>query len=292
MSESPYRPDKRELRRAFDGAAPVYDEVAVLQREVGERLLERLELVLLQPQRVLDVGAGTGLATRALQKRYRKAEVLALDLAPGMLKAARRRGSFWRPLRCICADAEALPLASNSVDLVFSNFTLQWVHDLDRAFNEFQRVLRPGGLLMFSSLGPDTLRELRQSWASVDDYTHVNAFIDMHDVGDALVRARFADPVLDVENFTLTYPRVGDLMRDLKRLGAHNVTAGRRRGLTTRAKLQAMQAAYERYRGGDGRLPATYEIVYGHAWAPETLPQRADASGAVKIPLSSLKRKP
>ncbi|RFA31179.1 malonyl-[acyl-carrier protein] O-methyltransferase BioC [Alkalilimnicola ehrlichii] len=285
-----YRPEKAKLRDAFDRAASRYDEVAVLQREVGERLLGRLDLVTLQPERILDVGAGTGYAARALQKRYRKAEVIPLDIAPSMLRQAKRRGGFLRPLRCVCGDAEALPLASNSVDLVFSNFTLQWCHDLDRVFAEFQRVLRPGGLVMFSTLGPDTLTELRQSWSAVDDAVHVNAFIDMHDVGDALVRAHLAEPVMDVEHFTLTYDKVRDLMGDLKTLGAHNVSAGRRRGLTGKGALEKVYRAYERFRDAEGRLPATYEVVYGHGWGPDTLPQRPDATGAVRVPVSSLRR--
>jgi malonyl-CoA O-methyltransferase len=289
--DKPYVPDKGWLRAAFEQAAGRYDEVAVLQREVGERLLDRLDLIKLQPARVLDVGAGTGRAARALQKRYRKAEVIALDLAPGMLRHAKQRGSLWRPIRCVCADAEALPLASQSCDMVFSNFTLQWCHDLDRVFAECMRVLRPEGLLMFSTLGPDTLHELRRSWEAVDGYSHVNRFIDMHDIGDGLVRARFADPVLDMEYFTLTYAHAHELMRDLKTLGAHNVTAGRRRGLTGRGALTRMAQAYESFRDPQGRLPATYEVVYGHAWRPEQLPQRPDAAGAVAVPVNAIGRR-
>lgn len=291
MSEPVYLPDKAQVRRAFDRAAASYDAAAVLQREVGERLLERLDLLKIQPVRILDLGCGTGQGSAALLKRYPKAQVVAADLAPAMLARTRHRGRLLRRPLCVCADAEALPFAPGSFDLVFSSLTLQWCHDPDRVFGGLLRVLRPHGALMFSTFGPDTLKELRQSWAGVDGYTHVNAFIDMHDLGDALVRARFADPVMDVETFTLTYPRVEDLMRDLKAIGAHNVTGGRRRGLTGRAGLRALAEGYERFRGADGRLPASYEVVYGHAWAPAELPQRRLPGGEVHVPLSRLRRR-
>ncbi|MDQ2696375.1 MAG: malonyl-ACP O-methyltransferase BioC [Pseudomonadota bacterium] len=288
----PFHLDKDQVRHAFHRAAPRYDEAAVLQREVGNRMLERLELIRIDPQMIVDVGCGTGVATAALLKRYRRARVIGLDIAPAMLPIARRRAPWLRTLHCVCADAEALPLADASCDMIFSNLTLQWCADLDRVFRECRRALKPGGLLLFSTLGPDTLTELRQSWAQADGYNHVNAFIDMHDVGDALVRARLADPVMDVERLTLTYADVYALMRDLKTLGAHNVTAGRARGLTGRRRLEAMGAAYEAFRDRDGRLPATFEVVYGHAWgseSPASLSHRR-ADGAAVFPLAGLGR--
>lgn len=265
--DNPYVLSKAQLRASFERAAPVYDQVAVLQREVGARLLERLALVHLVPQVVLDVGAGTGNSTQGLARQYRKAQLIALDLAVAMLRQVRRRSPWLRGWQLVCGDVERLPLADASCDLVFSNLTLQWCQDLDSAFAEMRRVLRPGGLLLFSSLGPDTLKELRASWAAADGRTHVNAFMDMHDVGDALLRARFAEPVMDMETLTLTYADARGLMRDLKTLGAHNVTAGRAHGLTGKGRLNAMLAAYEGLRR-DGVLPATYEVVYGHAWVP------------------------
>jgi malonyl-CoA O-methyltransferase len=291
MNEQALPTDKGAIRESFGRAAAAYDRSAVLQREVGDRLLGRLDLVRLEPRRVLDLGAGTGAATEQLLKRYPKAEVYALDLAPAMLQHARRRGSWRRRPRCLAADAEALPFREGSFDLIFSNLALQWCVDLPRLFQGLLRVLRPEGLLMFSSFGPDTLKELRDSWAAVDGHSHVNRFVDMHDLGDALVHARFADPVMDMEQITVTYPRVEGLMRDLKNIGAHNVTAGRPRGLTGKGRFKVMAEAYERYRDGEGRLPATYEVVYGHAWAPHTRPQRADASGAVHVPLTTIKRR-
>ena len=259
-------PDKRLARRSFASAAAAYDQVAVLQQEVGRRLLQRLDLVRIQPRRILDLGSGTGQCVPELGARYKKAQVVALDIALPMLRQARKRGRWRRRPWCVCGDAESLPFADASFDLVFSNLMLQWCVELEVAFAELQRVLRPGGLLMFTSFGPDTLRELRNSWQQVDAYSHVNAFWDMHDVGDALLRARFADPVMDVERVTLTYPDVWQLMRELKQVGAHNVTAGRPRGLTGKARMQRLVAAYEDYRS-DGVLPASYEIVNGHAWS-------------------------
>jgi malonyl-CoA O-methyltransferase len=267
----------------------------VLQREVGQRLLERLELVRLAPQTVLDAGAGTGLVTEALARRYRAAHVVALDLSLAMLQTARRHGPLfarWSHRRSfVCGDAERLPMASARVDLVVSNLMLQWCNDLDQTLHELRRVLRPGGLLMFTTFGPDTLKELRHSWATVDGYSHVNAFIDMHDIGDALVRTGFSEPVMDREDLVLTYRDVASLMRDLKELGAHNLTAGRPRGLTSPRRLQRMVAVYESWRRDD-RLPATYEVLYGHCWAGAAVPQpRHQPGGEVHIPLSDIARR-
>ncbi|HWQ94323.1 MAG TPA: malonyl-ACP O-methyltransferase BioC [Gammaproteobacteria bacterium] len=295
MTELPesYRLDKRLMRRAFEKAAREYDKSAMLQHEVGRRMLERLDLVRLKPSFILDAGAGTGAPAKVLAQRYNGATVIALDIAHGMLLEARTRVSFlskWFTHRqtFICGDIESLPLTAASVDMIFSNLSLQWCNDLDRALSEFCRVLKPGGLLMFSTFGPDTLRELRASWSKVDQYSHVNAFMDMHDIGDALVRARFANPVMDVERYTLTYPDLNTLMRDLKNIGAHNVMAGRPHGLTGKGRLRQLTAAYEEYRK-DGVLPASYEVIYGHAWAPETMPQQTSRDGVVSIPLSSLR---
>jgi malonyl-CoA O-methyltransferase len=278
--ESAYALDTGRVRRSFDRAATTYDGAAVLHREVRDNLLQRLDLMALVPRVVVDAGAGTGHAARALIRRYPKSLVIALDASRPMLQAARRQQSWLRRFARVCADAQRLPLADASVDLILSNLLLQWC-DPDAVFAEFRRVLAPQGLLHFTTLGPDTLRELRSAWSKVDSHTHVNQFLDMHDIGDALVRAGFASPVLDVERYTLSYVDVRRVASDLKATGAHNATFGRSRGLTGRGRFKALQTAYESYRQ-DGRLPATYEVVFGHAWTSGPSPQRgaADASAA------------
>ncbi|MCC5858798.1 MAG: malonyl-ACP O-methyltransferase BioC [Ectothiorhodospiraceae bacterium] len=281
---------RRALQRVFDAAADGYDQAAVLQQEINRRLLERLELIRLQPERILDLGAATGDGSLLLLKRYRKARVIALDLSVAMLRHARRRGRWHRPLPSVCADAAALPLADGSVDLVYSSAMLHWCGETEAVLAEAQRVLRPGGLLMFSTWGPDTLRELRESWRAVDDRDHVNHFIDMHDIGDALVRAAFADPVMDMEHLTLTYDSVGGLVRDLRAMGGSHVLGRRRTGLLGRDGRRRLEAAYEAYRQEDGRLPATWEVVYGHAWATDRLVQERDDSGAVSVALEDFRR--
>ena len=282
--------ERGEVRRAFDRAAATYDAAAELQRRVRDELLSRLDYVKLEPAAVLDLGAGTGHAALALKRRYPASTVLAVDLAESMLREARRRQTLFRRFQRVCADAAALPLRSASVELVFSSLMLQWCDVPDGVFAECRRVLRPGGLLSFATFGPDTLVELRRAWAAADDGVHVSRFLDMHDVGDALVRAGFAEPVMDVDRVTLTYAEVRDLMRDLKAIGAHNAASGRRRGLTGRSTFARVVDAYERERR-DGRLPATYEVVYGHAWAPAVDGRRADSSGEVRVPIHSIGRR-
>lgn len=286
----PFELDRVRLRRAFEQAAASHDRAAFLHREVGQRLLERLNLIRLQPETILDVGCGVGQITAALLKKYRKARVIALERAPTMVARARQRAPWLRTLHGAVAEPEALPLPAASCDLVFSNLALPWALDLDRVFAEFRRVLKPGGALFFTTLGPDTLSELRRAWAA-DSYNHVNAFFDMHDIGDALLRARLAEPVMDVERLTLTYPDVDRLMRDLKALGAGNVTFGRPRGLTGKGRLRTVQTTYERYRRADGLLPATCEVVYGHAWGPSPSQLRPRADGPAVFPLSQLRRR-
>jgi malonyl-CoA O-methyltransferase len=257
--------DNKAVRRSFDAASTRYDNAAVLQKEVRARLLARLDFIKLEPRVVVDLGAGTGHASRALKARFPRAHVIALDLAPGMLKAAGRQLGWRRRFSRLCADARQLPIQDQSVDLVVSNLMLQWCDPPDAVLNEVRRILKPSGLFTFTSFGPDTLRELRAAWAAVDDRPHVHRFIDMHDLGDALVRARLAEPVLDVENFTLTYRDALTLMRELKEIGAHNAAQGRGAGLMGRGALGTLQQAYERFRQ-QGVLPATYEVVYGQAW--------------------------
>lgn len=261
--------DKAKARRSFGRAADDYDAAAVLQHEIGRRMLARLDTMRIEPRRIVDIGCGTGVATADLLKRYPKADVIALDFAMPMLGHARRRGRWLRRPRCLCADLDQLPLAADSVDLVFANAAIQWSADPPQAFAGFARVLRPGGLLLFSSFGPDTLRELRAAWSAVDGRPHVHGFVDMHDYGDMLMHAGLADPVMDVERMQLTYADAMHLMHEIKLIGAGNASVGRQRGLVGRGRIAAVCDAYERFRGPDGRLPVSYEVVHGHAWACE-----------------------
>ncbi|MBE9568488.1 MAG: malonyl-ACP O-methyltransferase BioC [Proteobacteria bacterium] len=265
--------EQAQVRRSFDRAAESYDQFAVLQKEVCTRLLEKLDVVKIKPQIVLDAGTGTGSAIPPLFLRYKKAQVVALDLSENMLEKSAEHGNFLRAPHRVCADVECLPFADNSFDLVFSSLSLQWCNDLNAALLEAKRVLKPGGLFVFSTFGPDTLKELRQSWATVNTDAHVNQFIDMHDIGDALLQDGFAEPVMEAEILTVTYDVVDELMHDLRAIGA-NVTAsgpGIKRGLSGRSVLQAVRERYESFRQ-QGVLPATYEIIYGHAWKSESSP--------------------
>lgn len=274
--------DSRQVRRNFARAAAGYDAAAVLQREVASRMLERLDYVKIDPERVLDLGCGTGLSLTALSERYPKAQVLGADLSEAMLQAGRRQRSrlrwllpFMRGNRTslVSADATALPFGAAAMGMVWSNLMLQWLDDPVPAFREMHRTLDVGGLLMFSTFGPDTLKELRGSFS--DGYEHTQRFTDMHDLGDMLIECGFADPVMDVEVLTMTYSTLDDLFRDLRQSGASCAMQTRNRGLTGRQGWQSARAEYEK-RVRDGRFPATFEVVYGHAWKGQP---RKDADG-------------
>ena len=254
-----------EIAQSFSQSATTYDQVAVLQREIGNRLLERLDIIKMTPQKVVDLGSGTGYFTRLLEKRYRKACIYGVDRAMGMLRFAKQKTPWFTHERFIAGEAAFLPFADQSVDFIFSNLTLHWCIDLKQVFQEIYRVLKPGGFFLFSVMGTDTLQELRDCWRKVDDYAHVNAFFDMHHIGDLLLQTNWSDPVMDMEYITMHYGDVSGLIDDLRKLGVHNNFAGKRKTLTGKAHFKEMLRYYEAYRQ-EGLLPATYEIVYGHAW--------------------------
>ncbi len=279
--------DAQQIRRAFGRAAASYDAHAVLQHEVERRLLERLDYLERAPARVIDIGCGTGRAAAAMRKRWKGAQVIALDIAAPMLRQI--KSGWLRPLMPVNADAGALPFADASIDVLFSNLCVQWIDDLPVLFDEFRRVLRAGGYFAFSTFGPDTLHELRAAWAQVDRTPHVSAFADIARVGDALMLAGFRDPVLDGEHFTMTYSDALSMMRELKAIGATNADARRTRGLTGRQHFRRVADAYEACRSG-GVLPATYEVIYAHAWAPDPgQPRRARGSDIASFPIERLR---
>ena len=282
--------DARQVRRNFARAASTYDSVAVLQREIASRMLERLDDIKVDPARILDIGCGTGATLTPLSERYPKAQVIGLDASEAMLCAGRGPRSRWRWLMprmrgigapLLAADAGALPLKAGSSHFVWSNLMLHWLDDPRTALREMHRVLAVDGLLMFSTFGPDTLKELRNSFG--DGYVHTQRFGDMHDFGDMLIECGFADPVMDMEVLTLTYGSLDELFRDLRQSGAACAMQARRHGLMGRAAWQEMRAAYEKL-AQDGRLPATFEVIYGHAWKTQPK-QTQDGRSIIRLDL-------
>lgn len=288
--------DTRHVRRAYSRAATSYDTAAVLQREVGKRLLESLDyLEQKTPLLVLDVGCGPAHASALMKKRWPKAQVVALDLALPMLREAKKQAGWWKPFSRLCTDARTLPFADNSVDVIHSNLCLQWVEDLPAVFAGFRRVLKPGGLLVCSTFGPETLIELREAFSHADSAPHVSHFAQIAQFGDALMMSGFRDPVLDRDMFTLTYDDLPTLMRELQAIGATNAMISRRRTLTGRGRFAAAREAYETMRLPDGKLPSSWEVIYAHAWAPEPgAPIREHGHDIAAVPLSAIpiRRKP
>ncbi|HJW26230.1 MAG TPA: methyltransferase domain-containing protein [Rhodocyclaceae bacterium] len=265
--------DPRQVRRHFARVAAGYGGGAdFLSREIDRRMLERLDFVQIEPGRIVDVGCSQGASRESLQGHYPQAQYLGMDLVPEMLQAASRPGAGWRrwlPFRreaeaaFVAADASRLPLKPGCAGLVWSNLLLHWLDDPLPALAEIHRVLEVDGLLMFSTFGPDTLKELRAAFG--DGYAHTQRFIDMHDLGDMLVACGFADPVMDMEIVTLTYDSFDAMVGELRAAGATCAMRARRHGLTGRRAWEKVRAAYESLRV-DGKLPATFEVVYGHAW--------------------------
>ena len=264
---NPPRLDKRSIKKFFDNAAKSYDNAAILQEEVAQRLLERLHYMRHQPETVVDLGCGTGKALRGLQKAYPHARVHAVDLSQQMLKRAGANYRWLSRKRRVVADMERLPFADNSFDLVFSSLALPWCNDLNLALAEFARVARPGALILFTSFGPATLGELALSWQALDDHPHVHPFIDMHDIGDAMMAAGFAQPVVDAETIRMEYRNFRNLLDDLRQTGASNADVSRRRGLMTPGQLCALEENYRQYGFEQDRFVASCEVIYGHAWA-------------------------
>lgn len=294
MNPSPsFHIDLARARRAFERVAKHYDDSAVLQREVAQRMDERLTGIRHQPELILDAGSGTGYGAALLRIRYPQATVCELDLAEGMLHKSREKQRLSTPWHArllsrkqpwqICADMGRLPLADASIDMIWSNLALHWLAPPDAALAEFRRVLKPGGMLMFSTFGPDTLQELRAAFAASDAPQAVHPFIDMHDLGDAMLRAGLAEPVMDMEKIVLTYADAAAVVRDIKAAGSHNAYDEKNAALMGKRRWQHICASYETWRNADGRLPATYEIVYGHAWRGTTKPSRPEGPQVINF---------
>ncbi len=265
--------DQHQVRHSFDRVAGTYEQTDWLSKSIGETLLERLECLPIRPQHILEVGAGTGRLTRALSSRYKKSNIYAFDISKKSINIAHSQAPHWfSKQHFVCAEATQLPLPNNSIDLLVSNLMLLWCNDIDQVFAEFARVLTPTGTLLFSTLGPDSLKELRYSWATVDNAPHVHHFLDLHHLGDALLTTGFSNPVMDVDWFQHDYPEVRTLLKELKRTGAQNLCTNRFRGLTGKQKFKAMLTAYEKYRSKDGGVTVTYEVIYGYALGKREMP--------------------
>jgi malonyl-CoA O-methyltransferase len=277
-------PETRAARRAFDRARE-FESACFIHDEARSRLLERLELVRLAPAVAVDLGCATGRGAAGLAARYPAARVLAVDASLTMLRAAAAGAAD--AVRVIGGDAAALPLRGGSVDLVLANLVLPWCRP-DRLLAETARVLTDGGALLFATLGPDSLQEIRAAFAAVDDRIHVHAAFDMHDLGDLALAVGLAEPVLDVDRIEVTYADVAALVRDLRAVGAVNVAGGRRRSLTGRRRWGRFVERLPRR--ADGRLAVTVELILGQAWGRGAVARRGSSAGEIRVPISQIKR--
>lgn len=279
---------KNEICKSFNKHAGRYEKAAIIQHEIGERLFERLDYLNIKPEYVLDLGCGPGMFSKRLKKYYPAANIVGFDLAHDMLRQAKRKQGWRSKWSLVGGDMAAMPFASEQFDLVFANQVIHWSDSLPLVVRELARVMSPQGCLMFSTLGPDTFLELRQAWATVDQYAHTNDFIDMHDLGDCLLAEHFLDPVVDMEMLTAHYPSLNDLLRSLKTQGVPNINAGRQRGMTGKHAWQAFETAISAFYTDDGKCPLTYEVVYGHAWKGEQL--RTETGVETRISVDQLRK--
>jgi malonyl-CoA O-methyltransferase len=264
-----------DVKRRFDRAARQFDRVDFVHAATRKGLLARLEPMMIEAGKVLDLGVATGSALPALRRKFRAAHIVGADLSGDMLAEASKKLGWFSKTSLLQVDARALPLADQSIDVVFSNMMLPWLDEPAAMFAEVARVLRRDGLFVFATLGPDSLRSIRQAWHGVDDGPHVNRFLDMHDIGDATVRAGLRDPVLDVDRMTVTYANSEDLFRDLTAMGARNSLLHRDRSLGAAYRFQAMIRQLEQLREG-GLLQVELEIIYGHCWGSGPRARAAD----------------
>lgn len=255
--------------RSFNRAAATYDRYSVVQRYVAQRQMERLAWLHLNPERIVDLGCGTGSSTQLLREKFPQAKIIGVDLAEQMLAIAKTKFQRDEQVKWLCADAMHVPLFPQSQDFIFSNLMLQWHNNISICFSEWLRLARAGGCLVLTTFGPATLQEIRASWAEVDGYTHVHSFLDIGKIGDSLMRAHWYDPVLETEIIRLEYTSLDDIFHDLKMIGAQNAAQDRYLGLTGKHKWRKFKDVYQQKFFNDGHYPLTYEVIYAHAFAPQ-----------------------
>lgn len=279
----------KEISKAFSRHAHEYLSMAKVQQSIGENLFDRLELLTMQPEFVLDLGCGPGAFSKRLKQRYRHANVVGIDYSYSMLKVAQRQARWSTKPAWVNADMMQLPFQNGQFDLIFSNQVIHWAPSLSILFREINRILRPGGCVFFSTLGPDTFTEIRQSFQHIDTRAHVNDFCDMHDIGDELMQALFVDPVVDMEHLTAMYSSVASLIKTIKAQGVRNIHANRNPGLTGKKAWSSFEAAMMAYATPENKIPLTYEVIYGHAW--KGMQHHTGQGVEVYFPIERLKKK-
>lgn len=279
---------KTEICKSFDKQAGVYEQAARIQQEIGARLFERLDYLKINPRYVLDLGCGPGVFTRLLKKKYPEAVIVGLDLAQAMLIQARKKQGWFKKWPLVNADMLAMPFPDGLFDLVFANQVVHWVNPISEVFHEINRVMNVDGCLMFSTLGPDTFKELRLSWQVADQYAHSNDFVDMHDIGDMLMSERFLEPVVDMEQITMHYSSLSGLIDNLRKQGVRNINQKRNQGLSGKKAWQRFETAYKTLCTPEGKFPLSYEVVYGHAW--KGAQRRLDNGSETFISIDKIRR--
>ena len=286
--------DKQRLRRDFSNAAATYDAAAIVQHEICDRTLERLDMIKINPKRILDIGTGTGRSLQGLHTRFPNSQITICDIAFSMLTQCQHNYPDQSFYHMACCDAQQLPFADNSFHLIFSTSTFQWCEDMQLLISECRRVLIDEGALIFSTFGPDTLIELRNSWAQFDERKHVHEFLDMHHIGDLLLSNAFFDPVVDMECLKIEYKSLRKLLQDLKDTGSRSkFTSGSgdaHSGLLGKEKYNQLVNAYEEYRQNNDTLPVSYEVIYGYARKLSSQ-QSHDDNGEIRVPINQLSKK-
>lgn len=277
---------KNEISKAFNHCAAEYERAALVQHEIGMRLLERLQYLKINPKYILDLGCGPGTFSRELALLYPKAQIVGLDLAPAMLNQAYKKQSWRHKWSLVAADMNSMPFATGLFDLVFANQVIHWSSSLAQVFRELNRVMSVNGCFMFTTLGPDTFKELKTSWSDIHSYAHANEFVDMHDVGDELLAEYFLDPVMDMEVLSVHYETITKLVRSLKTQGVRNINPQRNQGLTGKGAWQQFERNYQSLKTASGKYPLTYEVVYGHAWKGER--RKMEQGTETLIPISQI----